>query len=112
MSEEKKCPYCGKKLRVDNTRGACSVCLSEGKPVPSSAAAPKATMRVPFGTARVEVAAPKHRGDEVDRALVMAKFRTVAEALGFDPDELLAEAAQAWLEGAGAAVKAASEAEE
>lgn len=103
MSDEKKCPYCDKKLRIDNTRGACSACLAEGKPIPAGGTAPPKTVR------RVEGESDE---EETDAAAILAKFRTVAEALGFDPDEVLAEGAQAWLEGAGAAVKAANEAAE
>ena len=40
MDVEKKCPHCGKKLRRDNTRGACSACLANkehraGSPAPA-----------------------------------------------------------------------------
>lgn len=96
---------CTKTLRSDNSTGACSSsCQSPDAP---------ASVRARVTNPGREVAAPKREpGAAVDRALVMAKFRTVTEALGFDPDELLAEAAQAWLDGAGAAVKAANEAVE
>lgn len=80
MSDEKKtCPYCGKTLRSDNTRGACSDCLAKGH-----AAVPLAKEE-------------SKRGGSKKRSDTMKSFRTVAAALGKDPDAILEEAASEWL---------------
>ena len=85
MSEEKKCPHCGKKLRRDNTRGACSACLASPGHRPAQAKEPKERD-------------PKEAG-ELDADAVMTKFRAVTKALNLDADTILAEAAQGWLDG-------------
>lgn len=84
MSDEKTCPYCEKKLRRDNTRGACSDCLNAGKPVPEGAVD--------------ELAEPKRKGGKAKASDTMKSFRVVATALGKDPDAILEEAADAWLQ--------------
>lgn len=76
------CPHCGKKLRSNNTRGACSDCLKK----------------------------PEHRGESdapraPKRSDVMKSFRTVASALGEDPNAILEEAASVWLEKVREAIK-------
>ena len=74
MTDDKKtCPHCGKTLRSDNTRGACSDCLKAGK------AAPELEDK------------PRKKSDTLKR------FRTVATALGKGADAILEEAADAWL---------------
>lgn len=79
-SEEVRfCPVegCGKKLRRHNKRGKCSGCMAGRKP----------------GTARSSKRAtqPPADGSSVER------MRTVAGALGYDADELMAGFAEAWL---------------
>jgi len=76
---EKTCPHCGKKLRIDNTRGACSACLAAGK-------SPGASED------------DSSRGKTKGRSDVLKRFRIIAHALGKDPDAILEEAAQAWLD--------------
>ena len=84
MSDDVKlCPHCGKKLRSDNTRGACSDCLARGK---GSA------------TAVDQTGEPKKKNGPKKASETMRNFRTVAAALGKDPDAILEEAAHAWLE--------------
>lgn len=84
MSDDVKlCPYCGKKLRSDNKRGACSDCLASGR---GRDEAPS----VDLGDGP-----PKKRSKASD---VVKRFRVVAEALGFDADQLLEEYCAGWLE--------------
>jgi DNA-binding SARP family transcriptional activator len=99
---------CSKQLRAHNTKGVCSSgCESPDAPFAAQAAGVK---RAPASTsaARAIAEAVEEADDKqenIAHAAVLAKFRTVAEALGFDPDEVLAEAAEQWIEAAGAAVK-------
>lgn len=72
--EPKTCPQCGKKLRADNTRGACSSCLSKA------------------GASSLSPTKKKAKADTKKR------FRIVAEALGADADALLEEFMSGWLE--------------
>ena len=76
MNNEAKCPGCNKKLRADNTRGACSRCISSGKAVP----------------VEVVVGAPRATTGSVRK-----QFKTVTAALGFDAEQLLEEFRAAWL---------------
>jgi hypothetical protein len=104
---------CSKQLRVDNTKGVCSSnCESADAPLGAQAAgvkrAPSTTSAKKVETSSILKELETQEKNEA-HAVVLAKFRTVAEALGFDPDEELAKAAQGWLEAAGAAVKAADD---
>lgn len=73
--EEKLCPHCGKKLRSDNRRGACTKCLAKG--------------RSPAVTVVAEPDGPA--------AKTVERFRMAAEGLGMDPDEILEEFCSDWL---------------
>jgi hypothetical protein len=65
---------CTKKLNRNNTTGMCATnCEADGAPQKSTASASSS-------------------------ASVMKRFRTVATALGKDPNAILEEAAQAWLD--------------
>lgn len=76
-----ECTKCGKKLRSNNTRGVCS---GGCKAVVSAiGAAPEES---------AEVYRSKRRKD------LAGKFRAVTVALGYDPDELLEEYQQGWLD--------------
>lgn len=87
MADEKKCPYCKKKLRADNTRGACSECLKDGKPIPNGAGEDELA-----GLSKLAPAKAKSKSD------VLKRFRLVADAMGLDPDQMLEEYAAGWLE--------------
>jgi len=77
---------CGKTLRDRNTTGMCSSgCLSPEAP---------ASLRAPSVAGSELDAAPKRRS----ASDTIKRFRTVAFALGKDPDAILEEAAQAWLD--------------
>ncbi len=77
---------CGKKLRGTNTKGVCATgCLSPDAPGHSRAA----------GVNTDEGAGPKTQRRAASETL--KRFRTVAVALGKDPDAILEEAAQEWL---------------
>jgi hypothetical protein len=81
-------PGCDKKLRSNNTTGKCdSNCRSSEAP-PTHRAKARGSM------SRATVA--KLADEKVGATLV--RFRLVAEALGKDPDVVLEEFAQAWLE--------------
>ena len=78
-------PGCGKTLRSNNTKGVCgSGCLSPDAPAShrttsAKRASPKVSARVPdFGA--------------------LDRFRTVAEALGKNPEAILSEFAEGWLQ--------------
>lgn len=78
---------CGKQLRSNNTTGMCgSGCLSPDAP-PSLRAA---------GVDGDDILDDKPK--KVGRSDVQKRFRAVAVALGKDPDAILDEAAQAWLD--------------
>lgn len=97
---------CSRQLRVDNKKGVCSYnCESPDAP----AAARAVNVKASTSTSAKKIDAPAEEV-AVDHAAVLAKFRTVAEALGFDPEEQLAAAAENWMQAAGAAVKAADDA--
>jgi hypothetical protein len=86
MSEEtpaRTCSSCSKKLRRDNATDTCSACKKA--PKTGARAAPR-----PAKAART-VEAPPADGTELER------FKVVATALGFDPDELMATWAAVWL---------------
>ena len=57
VTEAKKCPYCDKKLRKDNTRGACSKCLASGADKRADEA-PPATEKKPARKKPEPAAAP------------------------------------------------------
>lgn len=87
MADEKKCPYCKKKLRTDNSRGACSECLAKGRPIPNGEGEVDELAGLKLAPAK-----SKTRSDTIKR------FRIVAEAMGKDPDKMLEEYAEGWLE--------------
>lgn len=86
---ERFCPTdgCGKKLRSNNRKGVCGLC-SNGVKYHLNGGAPKAPRKLRVAT--VDEAPPATGAD-------LEKFKTVAEALGFDVDELLNEFAAEWL---------------
>lgn len=80
---ERTCSTCSKKLRKNNSGDLCTSCrrgpdvgapVTKRKPVPVKAA-----------------------NDEAPDS-VLAKFRVVADALGENPDAILADYAQGWLD--------------
>lgn len=78
MSEAKQCTKCGNKLRSDNTGTECSYC--------------KKGLRSPAAGGEAQKAGGKRPASET-----LKRFRTVAIALGKDPDAILEEAAKEWL---------------
>lgn len=98
---------CSKKLRSDNTKGVCSVMKTCGANRSDAEPTAAADEEAPD-----KMAAPKARRTSSPKAPAAAKtlerFRLLAEALDFDPDELLAEFAAGWLERARAAVTGAA----
>lgn len=88
MADEKKCPFCGKKLRADNTKGVCGKCQSNGKRLEN---APRGDAGDDQVLERTALPKTPPKSDAVKR------FRVVAEAMGYDADELLATYAEGWL---------------
>lgn len=89
-TDSKNCarPGCSKKLRANNTTGSCATgCLSPEAPPGKRATG--ATVRAARGEAPKRVPT---QGVALDR------FRVVCEALGMDPDEVLTEFAEGWLD--------------
>jgi hypothetical protein len=79
---------CGKRLRSDNTTGVCgSGCLSDEAPPAKRAKASKVA-----GPRK-----PKREASAAGDGEAVERFRTVATALGLDPEEILAEFAEAWI---------------
>lgn len=78
---------CGKTLRDTNTTGMCaSNCRSPDAPL---------SLRAPgVGADELDTGTTKRRGPSD----TMRRFRVVATALHKDPDAILEEAAQAWLD--------------
>lgn len=88
---------CTKYLRASNTKGVCaSGCLSPE--APASLRAKGITVKA---SAPVESLEAGHdiRYVETQQSTPVDRFRTVAHALGLDPDTILNEFAQAWLDG-------------
>lgn len=92
MAAEKKCSKCGWKLRADNTKGICgtaSACKrrvdSGWKPADDDAGDDV------LDRTSLPKTPPKTKSDALKR------FRAVAEAMGHDPDELLAQYCEGWL---------------
>ncbi len=84
---------CNKKLRKDNAKGLCSSnCESPDAPPFARA---KGVAAGPKREAAKEVTAPATLSHEA----TIQRFRSVTEAVGRDPDEMIAEFAQAWLDG-------------
>ncbi len=71
---------CGKKLHGNNKGDACRGCITGERTAPKPAKAART------------VVAPRREGDGLER------FKVVATALGYEPDELMASFAAAWLE--------------
>lgn len=98
MSAARTCPYDGKKLRSDNTKGICSKCQARGRTLEG---APKGDESSIY-----DVQAPSERKASTARPAKPSKpevsslkrFRVVAEALGEDADALLEAFADSWLE--------------
>jgi hypothetical protein len=90
---------CTKTLRIDNSSGACSSnCQSPDAP-------PSQRARV---TNPREAAPPKkHEVLEASPDEVMVRFTQVATGLGKDPNAILAEAAQGWLDSVAELINAA-----
>lgn len=81
---------CTKKLNANNRSGACATgCLS-----PEAPASVRAKGKEPAA-----IGTPPQDGAMVASTGALARFRTVAEALGFEPDDILEEFAQEWLNG-------------
>lgn len=87
---------CNKKLRKDNSKGECSSnCESPDAPPAQRA---KGVEGRGLGNAprpaekEVTATATSHEA-------TIQLFRTVTEAVGRDPDQMIAEYAQAWLDG-------------
>lgn len=119
-AEEKSCSKCGKRLRADNTRGVCGQagpCAARAAATNGSPAVAEARVKdenPPFGlrTAGLPPGVPpiaqrpRRQPTEADETL--RRFRLLAEALGFDADEVLAGFAKDWLERARSAVTPAT----
>lgn len=108
----KTCPHCGKKLRSDNTRGACSTCLAKpGRRSTKGGTDDSVLARMGFKTeadepppatkskakkraapAKVSAPVPLRRGRWEEQ------FRALGSALGLDPDEMLEEHCRQWVE--------------
>lgn len=98
---------CTKILRRDNSTGMCS----------SNCQSPEAP---PSQRARNSRAAASKKADDIldytpgtkkpaaDSSELREKFATVAAALGFDPEQLLDEARQEWLNAAGEVIRKAN----
>lgn len=83
---------CTKKLRSNNTTGRCATgCLSPD--APPAARAKGVGAAAPKREAAKEVTAVASHGETIEL------FRSVTQAVGRDPDEMIAEFAQAWLDG-------------
>ena len=81
---DKTCTKCGKKLRADNSKGLCGDWTACRKRASGGASSPPAAK------------APKPRKSTAP-ADVVERFKTVANALGYDADELLEEYCEGWL---------------
>jgi len=85
---------CTKKLRKDNAKGVCSS-NCDSPEAPAAQRAKGIGAAAPKHEAAKEIYAP----EKLSHAETIKIFRDVAEAVGRDPDEMIAEFAQAWLDG-------------
>lgn len=83
---DKKCPYDGKKLRSDNTKGVCAKCSARGRTLENAPQTSGADEAPPVSGKKQE-----RHGQE------LKEFRQVAKLLGVDGDQLLVEFARGWL---------------
>ncbi len=82
-STSRVCASCGKRLRSNNQHGACYACRLDG--------------RAPRGVeGEVETDSSPRRSPPPDD--VLKRFRTVARALGKDPEAMLEAFARRWLD--------------
>ncbi len=84
---------CGKRLYANNTKG---VCANKGKCAGKDELerfVPAATAEAPPKTRLVETRIAKTAASDA-----LGRFRLLAEALGFDPEEVLGQFANEWLE--------------
>lgn len=96
-------PGCGKKLNKNNKRGVCGTgCLSTSAP-PSKQVKPGGPQS---NVLRQLHAKTESKPNGISPKKILENFRAVATALGKDPDVLLADAAQGWLDGVREAVAA------
>lgn len=98
---------CGRRLRSDNVKGVCSMlknCGGSGE-APPKTTEPKTAIRREVFITPLDPPSP-----EGSPAETLRRFRLLAEAIGFDPDEALAELASSWLARAGSAVRPTSRA--
>ena len=99
MADVKTCAKCGKKLRSDNTKGICGQagpCARRAAAGGVAADAGDDDILERTGGTKPAEAPPKTKSD------AMKRFRVVAEAMGYDPEQLLSTYCEGWL----AAVKA------
>lgn len=104
--EARNCPHCGKKLRVDNKRGACSACLAKPghKPTPSDDSV-LSRMGFKVDADQADEAPPATKAKRVPREKAAAaprwqgQFRSLSSALGLDPDDMLERYCREWVEG-------------
>lgn len=83
---------CTKTLRSDNSVGKCSSNCESPEAPPSHRAKGVSAASAPKRESVPEKASSSS-------SEVIERFRAVAEAVGRDPDEMIAEFAQSWLDG-------------
>lgn len=89
---------CSRQLRSHNTTGVCSSnCESADAPAAARAAGVK---RAPTSTSAKTVELPPSSvAGKANASAIMKRFEKVTETLGLDPEVILAEAAQGWMDG-------------
>lgn len=104
IAEEKTCLHCPRKLRKDNRRGICTDCAKAGRVDLNGRTTrdlDNENYRRRHGSAAKVVAFAKGGVKPPPKRSEMSaleRFRVVAEALGHDPDALLEEFADSYLE--------------
>lgn len=113
--EAKKCPHCGKTLRADNTRGACTKCLKKPGLRPAQGKKPRAAGNEDSVLARMGFEVKRPADDEAppatkakakkrsapapaDPAHWQGRFRALTSALGLNPDGMLEGYCREWVE--------------
>lgn len=93
-------PGCTKSLKSNNVKGMCSSgCLSPDAPASVRAKSSPPTNPFSLEAGFTYTASSKSPAAELRAAAgPVARFRMVAEALGLDPEAILNEFAQAWLD--------------
>lgn len=96
------CPYDGKKLRSDNSKGICSACQARGRtlanaPTPAASEDGRGIDSTIYDVKAPSESRAKAKPARKSASDTLKRFRVVADALDEDADALLEAFAESWL---------------